>query len=371
MLNNKKHHRHIALLLSLAMLLPLFATGAAAVTEQAQIGSAKEIVLWGYKYDAADVNMRSLQDAAGNSYVLYEVGNEAYFIYDPVSDRFLEGSPSAPSPYLDYTGELLYLGPQNYYVASNDVYNHTVLGDAYDLTTAEVNNLQASFDVALSNVRSAECTSVATYATAAQQSSDFDNMVREEYDGEEYVNYYVQYYWNIVNASYPPNDGGTCGYVSACLLLYYWHKRLGGIIHSNYLLSTGKLNPNGTTINDNLQKKLLSYGYNTSTWALDIRDVLYAYCSEYGISAQISYYLTSYGYYDSLTANRPVILFGSLPDPQTNNSTRALHAVLAYGIHTDSTGTFYSIITHYGWPGYYHVLLDYGLIGSVTLFRPQ
>lgn len=313
--------------------------------------------------------MRTILDISGNSFALYEVGNEAYFIYDPVSESFLEGSPSAPSPYLNVEGELRYLGPQKYYVVSDNILDHTILDESYNISASMASKLQAELDVALNEIQTVRSVARATAErNAEQRSTGLENMVREVYENEEYVNYYVRNYWNIVNATYPANTEGTCGYVSACLLLYYWHKRIGGMIPSSYLLSSGYLNPSGTTTSNNLQMKLMSYSDYTGTWAAVIQGVLYAYCEEFNISANAYAYLSTGSYYSELASNRPVIMFGSLSDPR--GSGRINHAVLAYGFHSDLEETYYSVITHYGWAGYNHVILNTSLIGSVTQFVP-
>lgn len=329
---------------------------------------SNSISLWGHTYAATDVSCRAIYDTNGNQFILYEIGSQAYYIFDPISEKFLEGSPSAPSPYLNKTGNLIYLGPTNYYVKTEDCYVHTVLGSSNSLSNNDVAILQKTFGQMLNGVQN-EALSTDNIGSTLELNGIYDNMIEDDCSDEGYINYYITGYTNIQNATYPDNEGDTCGYVAGTLVLYYWHKRLGGIIPSAYLNTNGKLKTDGATANNNLQKKLISLGNGGSSWALEIRDVLIAYCEWKGISATSTYYLTGIGYRDELHNNRPAILFGSFPN--VNGGLPVFHAVTAYGFHLDNENAIISTIVHYGWSGYSEVYLDTGLIGSVTLFNPQ
>ena len=111
---------------------------------------------------------------------------------------------------------------------------------------------------------------------------------------------------------------------------------------------------------------------------MPIRDVLLDYCNDYGVSATVSYYVSQTNVEQSLSANRPVILFGSFtktPDPVPNGTQArgsVLHAVVAYGTsityYQYGQSKFY--IVHYGWDGYSEVLLPFAtIVGSNTQFR--
>lgn len=364
----KKHtstvRRIISMLICCALLFP--SVLGASATEHNKLTNS--ISLWGHTYAVSDVSCRDIYDTNGNQYILYEIGSQAYYIFDPVSDKFLEGSPCAPSPYLNNLGDLIYLGPTNYYVQTEECYEHTVLGDSHNLSYSDVEVLQNTFDQMLNQVRD-PALSTSSIESTAELTGVYDNMIEDDCSDEGYINYYITGYTNIKNATYPANEGDTCGYVAGTLVLYYWHKRLGGIIPSAYLNTNGTLKTTGTTTDNNLQKKLISLGNGGSSWALEIRDVLIAYCNEKSISATSTYYLTGIGYRDELHNNRPAILFGSFPN--VNGGLPVFHAVTAYGFHLDNEDATISTIVHYGWSGYSEVYLDTGLIGSVTLFNPQ
>lgn len=89
-----------------------------------------------------------------------------------------------------------------------------------------------------------------------------------------------------------------------------WTNPSKNLIPSTYLDSYGNLKTSGYT----LQDKLLSYGYGDATWGRNIRDALIDYCNEVGVSATSAYYIGMIGTTSELQNNRPVIIFGALPD---------------------------------------------------------
>ena len=290
------------------------------------------------------MNVKTLHDLNGNTFTLIETGANGYYIYDRNSNKYLEMSDSAPSPYKSYSVDLYYLGPLCYYVKRGNQYIHTITSES----VTETNFANQQFISALSTVRSTSSASSVTGIMTAKG------------------NRYIPNYGYIKNAKYPANTNGTCGYTAACLVLYYWHKVRGRIIPSTYLDSRGRLLTSGYT----LQDKLLSYGNSNSSWGKTIRDVLINYCTEHGVRATSYYYIGKIGVSDSINNGRPAILFGWLPSNPSpasvsTNSTRGKvpHAVTAYG----TNGNYF--ICHYGWSGYSHVLLNGGLIGSCTLFQ--
>lgn len=366
MKTNRIYIKLIAIAISLVMVIPsVLGVSAAEINNRTE--ASKTISLWGHTYPASEVSKRDIYDVNNNVYYLYEVGSVAYFIFDPISQRYLEGSPCAPSPYLDKTGKLVYIGPMNYFVQATDNYQHTILGVSYDISSAEILSLQDAFSAKMTTIQQM-ATSKNTIPESATRGV-YDNMIEDDCSDEGYINYYIQGYSNIRYATYPANEGNTCGYVAATLILYYWHKMNGGVIPSAYLNANGTLKTTGTTTEDNLQKKLISLGNGGGSWGLEIRDVLIEYCEWRNIGATSTYYFTGIGYRDELHNNRPAILFGLLPD--LAGGLPILHAVTAYGFHFDDEDAVVSTIVHYGWPGYSQVYLDDGLIGSVTLFNPQ
>lgn len=360
--------RIIALLMGIVLVFPAV-LGVYAVENCDSTGTSKDTIsLWGHTYLASEVTKREIYDVNNNLYYLYEVGNEAYFIYDPVTKSFLEGSPCAPSPYIGKTGELVYIGPMNYFIQENGSFHHTIVDTSYTVLSTEILSLQDAFSDKLATVQ--HMTAEKQEASTSTARGLYNNMIVDDRSDEGGgINYYIKGYSYIKNATYPQNEGDTCGYVAATLILYYWHKMKGGIIPPSYLNANGTLKTNGSTQSDNLQKKLLSFGDGGGSWGLEIRDVLIEYCEWRNIPATSTYYVTGIGYRDELQNNRPAILFGILPN--VSGGLPVLHAVTAYGFHYGNETADASTIVHYGWSGYSEVYLNSGLIGSVTLFNPQ
>lgn len=336
----------LSALLSVAMILSLSVPTFAQENVSTDIYSQQRIALSDIGVNTEQMNVKTLRDLNGNTFTLVETGANGYYIYDGNSDKYLEMSDSAPSPYKSYSADLYYFGPLCYYVKSGNQYVHTITRESITKTDTELANRQ--FASALSSVRSTASTSSTSGMMAAKGNS------------------YIPNYGYIKNAQYPPNENGTCGYTAACLVLYYWHKVKGGIIPSTYLDSNGQLLTSGYT----LQDKLLSYGSSNSSWGKTIRDVLISYCTDQGVGATSYYYIGKVGVSNSLSNGRPAILFGWLtsnPSPASvsTDSTKGkvFHAVTAYG----TNGNYF--ICHYGWSGYSHVLLDGGIVGSCTLFQ--
>lgn len=306
-----------------------------------------------------DITIKTLTDFSGNKFELIETGASGYYIFDTSSGKYIEYSTDAPSPYLGKSGELKYFGPKSYYVDDNGSLSHTIISTEKNVNMEGLSNLQNSFDKMIKQSRETKDNKVLSLLGK----TNLDKSTLTDAFDINATNSYISNSSYIRYASYPPNEDGTCGYVGACLVLNYWNKTNPGVgvIPSYYLDSNGNLLTSGYT----LQDKLLSYGYGNSTWALDIRDVLIDFCNEYGTGAISSYYIGKIGAVSEIQNNRPVILFGSLPD--VSSSGKVNHAVTAYGFRNETLVSYF--IVHYGWSGYEHVVLDGGLIGSNTQFR--
>ncbi len=309
--------------------------------------------------------IKILSDLNGNHFELIEVGEKGYMIFDPESGKYLEEALDSPSPYLGLAKNLYYFGPLNYYQLVDGEFIHTVISDEYDISYNEGLSVQTTFDTALQRSRSQKDTEMLALMALNPNSVTSINSIQAHFSTRA-TNEYIPNYTYIKNAVYPANVSGTCGYTAACLILNYWHNVEGDVIDSEFLDSDGDL-----LIGEDdytLQDKLLSYGGSNSSWGLTIRDVLIDYCTEYGIAATSTYYVTNFDIFAEIGRDRPVIVFGYFPDTPTQVQSRGsvFHAVTAYG--TSTTGIISKLIVHYGWSGYSHVTLDGGLVGSSTQF---
>lgn len=306
-----------------------------------------------------EIIVKKLTDFSGNEFELIETGSSGYYIFDPYSGRYLEYSKDAPSPYFDKFGDLIYFGPKQYYVGNDRKYFHTIIAGEKDFSEEDLYVLQNSFDEMIGQSRETKDNRVLDFINESYS----EKSTLESFEFKSITPIYISDYTYIRDDPYPPNQGDTCGYVGACLVLNYWNKRTpsAGVIPSVYLQANGNLKITG----DTLQDKLLSYGYSRTTWGLTIRDVFYDYCTEYGIGATMSYYLLAYSVYSELLADRPAILFGPLPDPSSDSKVN--HAVTAYGYQIESD--LYYFIVHYGWSGYNEIVLDPNFVASNTQFQ--
>lgn len=316
---------------------------------------------------------KTLRDLNGNTFELVETGDYGYYIFDRMSGVYLEQSTTAPSPYLGKNNSLFYFGPMNYYQKKENIFVHTIDQNYNLYSKTQSDSLQESFDIQLIRNRSNSNNQLVSWING-ECGENYSKNTTPLSNGNV-VNTYITDSHYISNAVYPPNDSGTCGYTASCILLNYWHQREGNVISPQFLNNNNELLVSGYT----LQDKLLEYGNGQdATWGLPIRDVLLDYCNDYGVSATVSYYVSQTNVERSLSANRPVILFGSFtktPDPVPNGTQArgsVLHAVVAYGTsityYQYGQSKFY--IVHYGWDGYSEVLLPFAtIVGSNTQFR--
>lgn len=135
----------------------------------------------------------------------------------------------------------------------------------------------------------------------------------------------------------------------------------------SYLDSNGELKDTYKSPSTNLKDKLVEInGGNASSWGKSVRDSMIDYATFANTSATSSYYLGKIGLDSELANNRPVIIFGSLPDHPNSNLIN--HAVTAYGIESHWWGGYY--IVNYGWgSSSSEVSLGFGFVGSVPTFR--
>ena len=311
---------------------------------------------------ASELITKTLHDLSGNEFDLIETGDIGYYIFDSESGKYMEQAPNSPSPYLDEYDNLYYFGPMNYYKKVGNQFEHTLFPEKYSFSVGDSAEIQAAFDQGVSRLR--ETKDAEVLALLSQDGVGAD-AVRASFDRRSTTTIYIPGFTHIQNATFPENENGTCGYTAACIVLYYWHKMKPPVVNSTFLDSNGKLKKDGYT----LQDKLLSYGYSTDTWAATICQVLIDYCDEYGVDGESTFTLLMLGIDTELNANRPVILFGLLPEDPDTMDGYAMHAVVAYGLSTNTSTGDTDFVVHYGWENYENVILEKSLIGSYTKFE--
>lgn len=305
-----------------------------------------------------------LKDLSGNTFYAQVGEDEGFMVFDPVVNSFIEKSSEFVSPY-DFAGnhDYYYFGPMNYYERFGDKFYS--LTDNQFITLDYAYSLQEVFDSQLKMFRDAQ-SEEAYNAYIQNHATDIT-----PYSVTVGDKTYVDNYQIIRDCKHPSNYDGSCGYVAASIILYYWNETVNSrLIGSQYLDSNGKLNDTGSTkdVEHNLKDKLVDLaGGDPSSWGKSVRDALIAYCTERNVSASSTYYLLKIGLDAELAAGRPAIIFGALPK-KNGGSGLGNHAVVAYGIDKRWWGGYYIVNYGYG-SDTAEVDLGFGFVGSVCLFQ--
>lgn len=359
----------ITCLLGTALLSLTTATPVAQITQNETLSKTRSIC-----YNAAlkegisnpDNDVHELKDLSGNTFYAQLGEDEGFMVFDPVVNNFIEKSSQFDSPYnFSEDHDYYYFGPMNYYERVGNEFYSLLDNTFVDLEYASA--LQSIFDEQLMTFRSAQ--SQKAYTDYCDTISKGITPLSYEVGNKTYIDNY-QY---IRNSKHPSNLDGSCGYVAASLILYYWDRTMHeGTVRPQYLDSNGQMIDTKDTKDPvhNLKDKLVELaGGEASSWGLPVRDALIAYCNEYGISASSTYYIGKFGLDSELRNDRPAIIFGALPD-ENNNNGLINHAVVAYGIQHEWWGGYY--IVNYGWNNKTaEVSLGFGFVGSVCLFNLQ
>ncbi|MCD8194943.1 MAG: C39 family peptidase [Coprobacillus sp.] len=312
--------------------------------------------------------IHTVKDLSGNIFYVKLGKEEGIAIIDLESGSFLELSLEMTSPY-DFTknGDYYYFGPMNYFERKGDYFYSLTDDNHFDLSFAY--QLQETFDEGLQLFRE-----------SVQSNSDIDDsdvslLTTTDSEGYNYINNYEY----IKYGGYPSNVDGSCGYVSAALVLHYWDQTMHeGTVPSEYKGENGELTDTGKTkdIEHNLKDKLINYiddseNPKASSTGRSVSKALNAFCSDYGINGKASWGLFGTGAVDELKADRPVILFGRLPNASSFDGSYVNHAVVAYGYKKSNGSTYY--VTNYCWNvngmNYVEVIFAPTLLGTTCKFQ--
>lgn len=298
-----------------------------------------------------------IEDLDGHEFLVKAGTDSGFVIYDPVSDQYLEKSNEMGSPFdFDKKAEYYYLGPMNYFAKTGDKY-YSIFDEQY-VDDKYIDALQDIFTEQLKRIR-ANTVPLSNNAPATTLSTKT----------------YIQNYEFVKDAVHPSNWDGSCGFVAASIVLNYWHNTMyDQTILPQFLDSNGNLINTDSTYNPNinLKDKLVEFnGGKTDSWAYTVKKSLLKYAEWAGLSCNVGYYLFDINAYTEIANNRPVILFGMLPNDQKSEENPAqniAHAVVAYGIEEGN------YIVNYGRGATLpnrEVTLHGGFIGSTTTFRLQ
>ncbi len=326
-------------------------------------------------------SIKTATDFAGHKYYIAECSPSGYMIFNADTGVFAEYSPTAPSPYRGYSENLYYCGPTFYYVeqADGDV-EHLIIANEviesseknnyiedcnqyYNVLTAQTNQLVVDY---LSGQYGNQ-----SYAQVALASNVVQANIQSTTYG--YLKNY-EFFFNMENCGYycPSGSGGICGYIGLGLLIAYKEKYKS---HYNYMdekywKDATHNNLKGGT--DSLAWYLRSkHGSEDGTYSTTIKEVSESYFSGRGVS--VKHVSKWWGFFtdgtirDSIDADNPVLLFGSLESPQTGSNIN--HAVVVYK-YTEKSGLFGSttFTAHFGWDKYENIYVS-GTYGSIYILQ--
>ena len=327
-------------------------------------------------------NIKEAVDFASNEYYIAECAPTGYMIFNADTGVFVEYSPTAPSPYLGYSEDLYYCGPTFYYVegADGDL-EHLIESDEiivgsekanyvescqqyYNTLVADTNQLVVNYlDGQYGNQSFVQ---VATAAMSTQAE------IQETTYG--YLDNY-EFFFNMEQCGYysPPSSDGICGYIGLGMLIAYKEKynSSANYMDDTYWSDVTHNNLKGGT--DSLAWHLRrNHGSDDATYSTTIKEVSESYFSGRGVT--VNHVSKWWGFFnngtimDSIDADNPVLLFGSLFNPQNSNDN-INHAVVVYK-YTDHSGLFgeTKFTTHYGWDGYENIYVS-GTFGSIYILE--
>jgi len=303
-------------------------------------------------------NIKYINDFSDNKYTVVECDPIGYYIYHNESGVFVEYSAESTSPYLNFSTNLYYGGPTEYYQEREDVFYHTITDESIK-TSAWPSLAKVSDSIADQLIEQSD-KGVLDYVQGTTKENTAESVI-VTYSTTYCTSYtYIQ---NIgSNFGYLTEGGeGLCGYVAGNMMLYYWHKRFPSknLLPSNYLLSGGT-GLNGSLLTSKLRQIGSDQGVGTGTVGWQMRDILISYSTERNVSATAAYYLGAINAVACIQDKKPVILFGSLTPPEGGSNIS--HAVIAYGVTGDN-----QFIAHFGWAGYPSVTIS-GVFGSSTQY---
>ncbi|WP_426461460.1 hypothetical protein [Mycoplasma hafezii] len=310
------------------------------------------------------IKLTVIQTISGEKLLLIQKEEgKGLYILDPISKVFLEKVPDA-QVVINNKNQVIYSGLLGYYVKENEeTYKHVISNDI--INKDSLIKQTSTFSSLLSKIRIYyEDGKPKFQSKSARFSNTSPNLVKV---GNKY---YIKDYEIIKNLDkFPENRDGVCCYTASTILLYYWHKRVGGIIPDKFLDSDGTLKTQGYTLQDELLKIGRSMGYGKDSWAAPQRYILSKYLKDNtNKEFYTRYYLLKTYLWGEIDRGRPALGFGNFykEPPRSdeeldgNYGAGCLHGVVIYG-YTDN---YY--ISHYGWAGYNHAYLIDATFGSVA-----
>ena len=327
-------------------------------------------------------NVKTAHDLAGNEYKIIECAPSGYMIFNEETGVFTEYSSTASSPYLGYDLNLVYCGPTFYYVEDSTGDLHHLINtleeidsDVKAIFTQSCNDYYASL-VADTNQL------VVDYLNGDYQNQTFLQIVTTTTQVQAtprtttygYLQNY-EFFYNMQQCGYysPPGSNGICGYIALGMLIAYKEKYNSSANYMDDIYWSDPTHNNLKGGTDSLAWHLRSnYGSDDSTYSTTIKETSQAYFTGRGVVVNhVSEWWGSFTkgtIMDSIDDDNPVLIFGSLFNPQ-NPDDNINHGVVAYK-YSDESGLFgdTTFTAHYGWDGYENIYVS-GLFGSIYILQ--
>ena len=326
--------------------------------------------------------IKTVRDFNGEPYTVIECAPAGYMIYHPASGKFVETSPSAPSPYRGLVGDHLYYGgPTEYYQLEDGVYFHTVLDETFQEPETVECMRQASVDLSeyLTQTRNV---ALLDYVANGEQQAYVTANTEHTYIGGLNADQ-QKWFRELENCGYwkLPKDGkGACGFIGLNMIIAFLDK----FKDDRYMDDRYWANPEKTQlISDHNDEETIAtkeeecsalseYLYilepKDSTTSMHIHKVSRKYLQKRGLEDSVEHTSLYWGLFNNKTMTEfldsgyPIELFGNLENPPEKPGKKGGHAVVAYRYEKSSSG--YKYTCHYGWDEFSEVTIE-GTLASM------
>ncbi|AHI52613.1 hypothetical protein [Spiroplasma culicicola] len=305
-----------------------------------------------------------LKDFSNNIFYLIVGETGGYIIFDPESGHVYEKSQSFKIPY-SFSNEIenFYLGPL-WYIEKNNNSIRLLGPEEFVLNKEEMELLQESFNEVLFKARNNKNVKSLEYINSDNQIFKMPRAKIVRIKNYEY----------IMTNKHPRNHEGSCGFVAASLILYFWYKTKNKqLISKSYLTPNDELNDTRelVSIENNLKDKLVHINDgDPESWAATVASCLRVYCLEKNIKCWADWKFFKEGLTNSIKRNQPAIFFGLLKKPSNDLSSvgsKLNHAVAVYGYEYGFWSN--NFIVNFGWQDPGEVILSEYTSGSTAFFK--
>lgn len=287
--------------------------------------------------------VKELSDFGGYNYFVIEFAPAGYLICDNQFLYMIEMGESAPSPYEGEQGNLLYLGPQEYYTMpsvqprNGYKFEHTVLGQAVETENLELlqNRSTQMHDIAIQKQER----QLQYEQQMASLSQEQQNLSRAS-SGTRTAQLKNQWFLKDSDRNYNYNNGqtwnwefgGNCGYVAASMVIDYWADTKG---YTNLMPADKYWYGRNAEYREEEGKAFVKEIQGIApgpTIGLDVQLAMSIWAGKrgYGLSANILFKPAKEIMYGLVASDRPVIMGGYFVNPETGK--RIMHAVTIHKV---------------------------------------